>query len=1156
MQHLFTGSRPRATIDLSGARSADATQTDLIARARREREEREAARAREKAALVIQAFYRGRRAASYARSQFRAQFDTLLPSSPSSSASAPSPEDVLRASRLLAVLFVSGDQSDARRAKAWCGAVLRSTNKIPLLFSLFAHPSWPPLVQRIACRILFRSAVSSLSLPQAPLFLELLKILSDPANYARYRAPSGLICEEGSGGEGVPGVLKALLSTDELYAGLRTLLLSAPAEKNAQASLPACVALALLPFKAYPAQPSPHPQRAAALLAFATSILSIPSLSTRLPAKESAALSSGLPFGDILSALSSSSYFDLDLALDPPAAANLLANLLCDRGRVQSIADGKTLKAYLEVAAGLMERAGKGVFAPPVAAAAGKAEGVKGKGKEVEEIVLSSDDDEEGDNEEAGAVQRARAAVSGDSDVAMAPLPASSSASAPLALPPSTLTALTTLHSKPTLLTLLTLSTRFSASTRPALAHFLSTLLALLPPSSAARAEALNTLLYAPGNAGLGLVRELFRGYVRGGRLGRFLAGAGRGDAQAVLASLSDPAYAGGENEWATLILTAELYARALVTLGDDEFYASSSASAASAVSSRNPLTLDEVTTLSLIARNAAFALYWLAGGSEVDGGEGAGGGGGMLSKKVVGTAWTFEDLRGLLTGFLGEVHARDSRRPFTPKGHWHMTSSFDLQSFVQTAVYEDERLSASPDASSSGAGAPVAMDTDSDEEEDEFLPRRRRLPRQQSRAQSARSAVLSKRQMALVSPRLGVLNNIPFVIPFETRLSIFRQFVASDFAKLGLDANGHLRRAGHRAVIRRNHLAEDAYTHLNGLGSDLKKRVEISFIDEHGLEESGIDGGGLYKELLTSLTKEVFDSNRGLWLETAQQELYPNPHAYAKGEAQLPWYTFIGRILGAALYRGILVNVRFANFFLAKWLGRQSYLDDLASLDPELYRGLIKLKTYPGNVEEDLSLNFTITEDDFGVSRTIDLIPGGSEIPVTNDNRMQYIVLVSHYRLNVQIAPQCRAFFKGLSEIINPRWLRMFNQSELAVLVGGTDEAIDIDDLKRNTVYSGWSADENTPTIQAFWDVVASFSKEERAQLVRFVTSCERPPLLGFSQLNPLFAIRKSSDDQERLPTSATCVNLLKLPEYTDPANLREKLLYAITSGAGFDLS
>ncbi len=41
----------------------------------------------------------------------------------------------------------------------------------------------------------------------------------------------------------------------------------------------------------------------------------------------------------------------------------------------------------------------------------------------------------------------------------------------------------------------------------------------------------------------------------------------------------------------------------------------------------------------------------------------------------------------------------------------------------------------------------------------------------------------------------------------------------------------------------------------------------------------------------------------------------------------------------------------------------KQSFLDDLASLDPDLYQGLIFLKHYPGNAE-DLSLNFTVTDE------------------------------------------------------------------------------------------------------------------------------------------------------------------------------------------------
>lgn len=112
------------------------------------------------------------------------------------------------------------------------------------------------------------------------------------------------------------------------------------------------------------------------------------------------------------------------------------------------------------------------------------------------------------------------------------------------------------------------------------------------------------------------------------------------------------------------------------------------------------------------------------------------------------------------------------------------------------------------------------------------------------------------------------------------------------------------------------------------------------------------------------------------------------------------------------------------AHSLQVQWLGKQSFLDDLASLDPDLYHGLIFLKHYTGDPEE-LSLNFTVAEEEFGVTRTVDLIPNGSNIPVTRENRLQYIYLVSHYRLTKQIKKQSEAFFEGLSEMIKPRWLR-----------------------------------------------------------------------------------------------------------------------------------
>ena len=45
----------------------------------------------------------------------------------------------------------------------------------------------------------------------------------------------------------------------------------------------------------------------------------------------------------------------------------------------------------------------------------------------------------------------------------------------------------------------------------------------------------------------------------------------------------------------------------------------------------------------------------------------------------------------------------------------------------------------------------------------------------------------------------------------------------------------------------------EDVFNHLNALDSRLKSPVAIQFIDEFGMPEAGIDGGGLFKEFLTS---------------------------------------------------------------------------------------------------------------------------------------------------------------------------------------------------------------------------------------------------------------------------------------------------------------
>lgn len=403
-----------------------------------------------------------------------------------------------------------------------------------------------------------------------------------------------------------------------------------------------------------------------------------------------------------------------------------------------------------------------------------------------------------------------------------------------------------------------------------------------------------------------------------------------------------------------------------------------------------------------------------------------------------------------------------------------------------------------------------------------------------------------------------------------------------------------------HAARIRREHEFDDAFSQFYQLGQGLKEPIQITFVDQFDQPEAGIDGGGVTKEFLTSVTSRAFTPNDDIdmFVENDQHLLYPNPAAVEELKERLKQagmqedsaefrvqvneflqrYEFLGRIIGKCLYEGILVDVNFAPFFLRKWAltggfgsapnetGYRASLNDLRDLDEALYQGLHQLKNYPGDVE-DFALNFTVT-DTITVDHTTkktkaitkDLRPDGANMPVTNQNRLIYISDMARHRLRDQPRFQTAAFLRGLSSMIQPSWLSMFNQSELQTLIGGTSTSIDIEDLRRNTIYGGTYVigDDGLehPTVQLFWKIMKDLSDGEKRAVLKFVTSTPRAPLLGFGTLNPRFSIRDAGGDQERLPSTSTCVNLLKLPMYRDEGVLKEKLLYSVFSGAGFDLS
>jgi ubiquitin-protein ligase E3 C len=151
----------------------------------------------------------------------------------------------------------------------------------------------------------------------------------------------------------------------------------------------------------------------------------------------------------------------------------------------------------------------------------------------------------------------------------------------------------------------------------------------------------------------------------------------------------------------------------------------------------------------------------------------------------------------------------------------------------------------------------------------------------------------------------------------------------------------------------------------------------------------------------------------------------------------------------------------------------------------------------------------------------------------------------------------QSEAFMGGLWEVISPSWLQMFNEPELTVLVSGAQVELDVDDWKRHTRLSGGFTSLD-PTVKRFWRAVDRMTAQERAALLKFVTSCERAPNLGFEALSPPFCLHRVpiSRDDEKLPSASTCFNQLKLPTYSSEKVMHAKLLTSACSGAGYEMS
>ncbi len=336
-----------------------------------------------------------------------------------------------------------------------------------------------------------------------------------------------------------------------------------------------------------------------------------------------------------------------------------------------------------------------------------------------------------------------------------------------------------------------------------------------------------------------------------------------------------------------------------------------------------------------------------------------------------------------------------------------------------------------------------------------------------------------------------SIIENMPHCMPFGLRKRILSQLLGRDKEMTGSGMDYVFEHGPNYIHIRREFIVEDTIFKVAPLGSEFKKIVNISFVDEFGTAEPGIDGGGLFKEFMTLFCRKIFDPEIGYFVETPEHTLTPNP-VNLIGSNRERHYEVIGMMVGKAIYEGVLIEPCLSRVFLNKVQGRMNSADDLQYVDPVLHKSLMSLKwTNVG----DLGLYFVTDEESFGKKLTVPLVAGGYDKQVTEHNKWDFIFLTANYKLNYQMEQAARAFRRGLDMIIPEGCLDLFSPDELLRLISGDNRGFEIEELRTNCEYHGYSA--SSPTVKRFWKIMEEFNEKQKQQFLLFVTGCSRPPLM-----------------------------------------------------------
>jgi len=216
-------------------------------------------------------------------------------------------------------------------------------------------------------------------------------------------------------------------------------------------------------------------------------------------------------------------------------------------------------------------------------------------------------------------------------------------------------------------------------------------------------------------------------------------------------------------------------------------------------------------------------------------------------------------------------------------------------------------------------------------------------------------------------------------------------------------------------------------------------------------------------------------------------------------------YYRFLGRVMGKALFDRQLVAGHMVQNLYKHILGWPVTFADLEQVDEEYYSSLKQLVDLAKSGEDIsmLCLDFMTTQEILGVKSEIELVEGGADIAVDNENLQEYLEACWKYRMLDRVKPQMTELLLGFFDVIPEPLLTVFDFQELELLMCGLPE-IDVDDWMEHTEYSGEfdGTDGDHEVCRSFWQIVREFDQDMKSRLLQFATGTRGVPCRGFGVL------------------------------------------------------